>query len=115
MEAAEAPPGAVTVTSTSPVPPAGAQARIWPSPSTSKFAAAVPKSTATAPEKPLPRIVTAAPAPPIRGETPLTTATGVGSTHVKRSGAVLVEPAGPLTLTTAVPSPGGATASIRES
>ena len=81
MEALEAPPGAVTVTSTSPAPPAGAHARIWLSPSTSKFAAAVPKFTATAPEKPLPRIVTAVPAPPLRGETLLTNATVAGSTQ----------------------------------
>jgi hypothetical protein len=78
-------------------------------------AAAVPKYTATAPEKPLPPTVTAVPAPPVSGETALTSATGVGSTQVKRAGAVVVEPAGPLTLTIAVPSPGGATASIRES
>ena len=59
--------------------------------------------------------MTVVPAPPMKGVTPLTTATGAGSTHVKLPEAVLVEPPGLLTLMTAVPSPGGATASIRES
>ena len=56
------PPGVTTVTSTTPAAPAGLVAVIWVSELTVKLlAATVPKSTAVAPVKPVPVIVTVVP------------------------------------------------------
>ena len=71
---ADVPPGVVTVTSTVPVP-AGLSAVIVVSLTTVKFVAAVvPKSTAVAPVKPVPVIVTDVPpaAGPLVGLRPVT-------------------------------------------
>jgi hypothetical protein len=77
------PAGVVTETSTTPATPAGATADTDVSETTTKLAAGVaPKLTPVAPARPLPLIVTVVPpeAPPVAGDTDVTT--GAGTTGV---------------------------------
>ena len=104
-EAAEVPPGPVTVTSTAPADSAGLVAVICVAETiTTLLAASVPKSTAVAPVKPVPPIVTAV--PPAKGPAELLTPVTVGAgMAVKRSAEEVVEtPPGPVTVTSTMPA-----------
>ncbi len=113
-EVADVPAGVVTVTSTVPVP-AGLSAVIVVSLTTVRFVAGVvPKSTAVAPVKLVPVIVTRVPPAvgPLVGLTPVT----VGATaavYVKSSAEDVADvPPGVVTVTSTVPVPAGLSAVI---
>ena len=105
-DAADVPPGVVTVTSTMPVP-AGLSTVIDVSPRTVKLVAGVslPNSTEVAPSNPRPVIVTIVPpvAGPPAGFTPLT----VGAATYVKSGVLPEVPPGVVTVTPTMAFPAG--------
>ena len=114
-EVADIPPGVVTVTSTTPVP-GGSSAVIVVSETTVKLVAGVmPKSTAVAPVKAVPVIVTVV--PPVTGPSVGLMLVTVGAaTYVNWSaGEVADVPSTLVTVTSTTPVPAGSSAMIVES
>ena len=102
--------GVVTVTSTVPAAPAGAVAETEVAEVTLKMAGTEPKSTAVAPLKPVPVMVTPVPPSldPDVGLTEITAGPGPGVTKVNSSALVVALTAmGVMTVTSLVPAPAG--------
>ena len=111
-EVADFPPGVVTVTSTTPVP-AGSSAVIVVSETTVKLVAGVvPKSTAVAPVKAIPVIVTVVP-PDCGPSVGLMLVTVGAAVYVNWSAEEVADvPPGVVTVTSTTPVPGGSSAVI---